>query len=355
MSRDMAIQETDSGMFKAVWYVNRRRRTKTFSTGKLAESFIARRRIEKEQNAVFGITNDALLKDIVAQYRNEISKSDNSIARDNFILSRLSRFFTISRVFKVNQVSKGLISEYEIWRRKQGVCQRTINIDLKLLDAILNHAWKLDRIQYNPIAKYPYKKEVNHFTRFLTPEEVTAILDNAGDFKDAFYALLATGMRNSELCFLQYSDIEGRSIHIRTKQGFNPKWGRERWVSLGEDYANDSYLLRRLKGKPKDYCFPAAGQDRMKLYKALKTAVKRARLNAKGINIHLLRHTHISYMVADGVNLRSIMDNVGINDYKTLLRYSQALRGQLKNCSTFVATRHNANTPRFMAYPIEAQ
>ena len=53
--------------------------------------------------------------------------------------------------------------------------------------------------------------------------------------------------------------------------------------------------------------------------------------NQSEITPHTLRHTHISYMVARGLNLRTIMDAVGIDDYRTLLIYSQAVKNLKKN------------------------
>lgn len=360
-----SIKENPNGTWKAEWYVNRRRRQKTFSSHRLASDWLSKKRLESERGEVYDIKNKIPISDIIDLYKKNVEKSAASIERDGFIRARWLQWLPAAGIRYVSDLSKREIADYERHRRKDKVGQRTINIDIKYLNAALNYAWKIDEIDYNPIAKYPYKREDSNFQRFLTFQEIDAILlqSRQDGLYDAVYTGLTLGLRCEEICFLERSDLKDGQIQLRKKdvwfihQGkkknrkWAPKWSRERWVSLNEEYANDHYI-DKIMGSADGYCFPHRCYDDGRPYtrdffaKAFRKIVDRARItvngqqrpidNAKEINVHTLRHTHISYMVArvgldKNINLRNIMENVGIGDLKTLIRYTKVVKNLGKN------------------------
>lgn len=323
----MSIKSNISGSYTAVFYDKRRRRRKTFTTHKLAEMFLSKKRLEKENDFVFGRTNKLGVEQLFKDYLSEVKKSAESVERDKHILRRWKEFLSYFNIKSVSQINKGLIADYEKRRKEDGVCQRTVNIDLRFLDAAINHALKFDRIAFNPIAKYPYKPDNKPFGRYLTAQEIELLLVNSGSHFDAIYTLLATGMRTSELCNLEGKDVKDGIIHIRPKKIkgvlWSPKWGRERFITIN-DYVKDSYINSVLDKQ--GLIFPEYHQSRDLLYKTLKRIIMKSGIEKpQEVCTHTLRHTHISHMVANNVNLRLIMSNVGINDFKTLLRYTQAV------------------------------
>ena len=317
-------------------------------------------RLRRERERVHGKENNIPLQDLIEDYRKDVKKSDNSNARDKLILERWNKFFKNNRIKYVSDLDKKVIKKYERLRLEdivpgdegKTISQRTANIDIKLLNAVLNHAWKYDAIAYNPIAKYPYAKESPSLQRYLRINEIEAILEEARrrELFDIFYAILTLGMRAEEACFLQYGDIEHKTVaHIRPKrvwffndsgkrvvEDWAPKWNKERRTDFGKNYIDDDYLQEALsRGKSDEYCFPRPdrkGQPftRHTLYDAF-SAIARA-TKILDANIHTLRHTHISYMVARiGLDKRitfpAIMDNVGISDLKTLMGYTKTVKG----------------------------
>jgi len=345
----MAIIKNPSGTFTAVYYVNRRPRQETFLTYKNAELFLMKKTLERESRVIHGPTNEAGLDELIEDYLAEVKKSKASQERDRYILPKLKAWLLKYGVTTVNHINKDIISRYDSYRTKS-VSQRTVNIEIRLLSAILNHAWKNDRIASNPIGNYKYKADEKPFPRWLTAQEINAILEKAKEYDcfPIFYAFLTCGLRLTEATYLQGSNIEGNLIHIKGKvvngEAWNPKWNRERWIELGKDYLDDKYLLKYLKSVNNDaFCFTHRHYQDSRKYpertvqKLFKTILRSAKIrNIEEISVHTLRHTHVSYAVArvgldKRFSLRTIMENVGIGDYETLLRYSQAVRGLTEN------------------------
>lgn len=336
-----SIQKNPNGTFTAFYYVNRRRRQKTFSSKRLAEDFLLKQRLDREKDEIYGKSNDVSIIPLIKEYRREVKKSHNSMKRDDLIEERVVRWLNERSVSKVSHLNKSVFAGYEKWRGD--VSYRTIEIDMKFLVAALNHAWRYDKIAFNPLAKYRYKSMPPPFSRFLELEEIQSLLKAAKaiGIHDIIYCSLTCGMRSEELCFLESSDYKGGMIHLRKKTidlpdgraEWEPKWGKERWTDLGRDYANDKYLQRIFK-QSSGLVFTNKGKmfTRDALHHRVKKACKESGITRYSeINVHTLRHTHITYAVARGINLRTIMGNVGINDFSTLLRYTQAVRNLGRN------------------------
>jgi integrase len=334
-------------------YINGRRHQKKLSTRKLAEDWLAKQKLELERDEIYGRGDRILFSTLVSQYRKEKTKAKSSTDRDKYILDRVLPWFKKNDVEYVADITKGLMSEYEGHRRTAGVIQRTINIDIKQTAAILNHALKRDRIKYNPLAAYPYQSDAAPFARVLSSKEIDALLGACRGFENMMiYTALTLGMRNEEVIYLEFSDVKNNIVHLgkkmvwdinKGKREWNPKWGRERWTPLNKEYVNDELLIKFFSGKKSGYCFPnprykdGRPMDRSRFLKIVKRAALKAKIKDwREINAHTLRHTHISFMVArvgldKSITIRHIMDYVGINDYKTLMGYTKAVKGLSSN------------------------
>ena len=99
---------------------------------------------------------------------------------------------------------------------------QTVNDYISTLSHVFSTAVKERRIDYNPcIVVKPLKRTEPHardtIHRALTPEEVTAFMDEAEKnsfYYDVFRLALATGMRVGEIGALTLSDIKGGFINI---------------------------------------------------------------------------------------------------------------------------------------------
>lgn len=338
------IKTLDSGSHQVIYYVNRIKKKKTFKSLKVARDFEAKMRIDKERELVYGRDNKVLIKDLIDDFLTLKKKKASSVDRDKLSLRHIEDYLNDKGVLSVNNLSKDLLRRYEVTRRDK-VKQRTINLETGALIAVLNFALRNDRIASNPLAFYEKPKTTPKFKRYLTEQEIELIYHQLPDqiSKDIFYTLITLGLRSSELCHLKYSDYKDGVLHLAQKEiddeEWSPKWHMERFVHVRHGYISDSRIERILSTTTNgadNYVFLNKLRvrfDRNHLYRKF----KRLFLEMKGLknpnelNLHTCRHTHITYAVARGINIRTIMENVGINDYKTFMRYSKAVVGLREN------------------------
>lgn len=133
------------------------------------------------------------------------------------------------------------------------------------------------------------------------------------------YLLCITGGRFSEIQRLQADDlnVEDNSLFLRgTKTETSP---RTIVISL-EDV---SFILKRLSDYPGDTPLMISNNA---VTKSLRNIVKKFELDKSHITLHMLRHTHCSVLINDGVDIHYVSKRLGHKDISTTLKtYSHLL------------------------------
>jgi integrase/recombinase XerD len=132
--------------------------------------------------------------------------------------------------------------------------------------------------------------------------------------------LYATGLRASELCHLQVTDIDSARMVLCIRQG---KGQHDRCVMLSPRLLA---LLRQYwqRYKPRTWLFP--GQDRTQplarktVYLLCRDAGVKAQLGT-AVYPHLLRHAFASHLLEAGVDLRRLQLLLGHQSLRTTSRY----------------------------------
>jgi integrase/recombinase XerD len=168
-----------------------------------------------------------------------------------------------------------------------------------LYEMTLGRPWMVEYI--------PYPKRPKTLPVILSHGEVQALLRAPRHLKHRLIlaTLYTTGVRVSELCQLQGTDIDSHRMVIRVRQG---KGQRDRQVGLSPDLLP---LLRRywkLYGL-QSWLFPGARVSdpitRHGVNHICHQAGQAAKLT-KPIYPHLLRHTYATHLLEAGMDLRSI-------------------------------------------------
>jgi len=157
-------------------------------------------------------------------------------------------------------------------------------------------------VEYIPSPKKPKTLPV-----ILSRDEVTALLLAPRHLKHRVIlaTLYATGVRVSELCQLQGTDIDSQRMVIRIRQG---KGKRDRFVMLSPDLLP---LLRRYWKlyQLRSWLFPGhritEPITRMSVARLCTQAGRAAKLT-KAVYPHLLRHSFATHLLEAGVDLRRI-------------------------------------------------
>lgn len=170
----------------------------------------------------------------------------------------------------------------------------------------------------------------------LSMEEVEALLaqPQPADFlgardKAALELLYATGMRVSELCKLQVSDLNDQFVKVKGKGK------KERIIPVGKKAieAVDHYLIHfRGAGESPFLFLSTRGKpvSRVTLWGRIKIYGRAAGIS-KTISPHTLRHSFATHLLENGADLRVIQDMLGHEDIGTTDRYTHVTGSRLKN------------------------
>ena len=133
------------------------------------------------------------------------------------------------------------------------------------------------------------------------------------------YLLCITGARFSEIQRLQTIDLnrEDNTLYLRgTKTDTSPRTV----VLSAEDI---DFILKRLNEYPGD---TPLGISNNAVTKSLRSIVERFDLDKEHITLHMLRHTHCSVLINDGVDIHYVSKRLGHSSISTTLKtYSHLL------------------------------
>lgn len=258
------------------------------------------------------------------------------------------KFFNLFRQEKLRNVSEQTMHNYEsrinFWERTHQGPQHftplsydriiekineillrpsTVNQYLVCLKQIYRFAIKLNLIRDNPTFEIKLSKKGGRKPpRYFTKEETRKIIQNSNEYySDLFQVFLYTGMRMSELRYLEWTDIDfdNEIIKIKIKEGFTPKNKKQRSIPIHSSVKR--ILLKRRKEN--GLVFPTQQGElspSITWYSYLKRLLKR--LDIKNASIHTWRHTFASWLTIEDVTMRKIAELLGHSKIETTMIYS---------------------------------
>lgn len=222
-------------------------------------------------------------------------------------------------------------------------------------------AWALETgaVQRSPAAEFvtelppklpPRYLTADEFDRLLTAcaERLNEVNDRGGSPDDGawwvplFTFAVWTGLRNSELRFLRWQDVDLRDgvVRVVKSEVFTPKWGKGRVIPLlpeARAALTDGHPYPNADRSPGAWVWPSphagrrmsrgrkrTGQlNRESLASAFRQAADRAGL-PEAMTMHSLRHTFASWMVQAGMPLPDIQRLMGHRNIATTTIYAHA-------------------------------
>lgn len=198
-------------------------------------------------------------------------------------------------------------------------------------------------ININPATNALLPKFITKPKESLPPEDITKLLQTAKEYqakpttitKNVFPLIslaINTGMRRGELAALRWADIDLESHIINIKHSIMEINGRcfldtpKTESSLRTIYISPA-MTEILRGHQQvangEYVFPATTNPNKPMIPSnisrfFYTVMKKAEL--KG-GIHITRHSHITQLAENGVNIKTIQDRAGHSQVSTTLGY----------------------------------
>jgi integrase len=214
---------------------------------------------------------------------------------------------------------------------------KTVGHVHQLLRRALGHAAQWGVIAQNPAALVRPPRVTQTEIEIIREDEIKVVLDALRDRNPPLYTIatlaLATGMRRGELLALRWKDVDldGGKLRIeqsleQTKAGLRfkapkTKHGR-RTVTLPASAVSDlvahwkATAEQRLalglgRSGPDDLVFAMWDGSPHKPNTLTMTWLRASQVTGRRINLHALRHTHASSLIAAGVDILTISRRLG--------------------------------------------
>ena len=235
-----------------------------------------------------------------------------------------------TRCKHIKSTNNGIIEELT----DKKLSNETINHIIFLCGAIFEYMVDSDVIAKNPVKKVSKMPKDVKESVFLTAEECNKLFEVAKVKNENLYLVLltsiVTGMRQGEVLALTWDDIDFNSNTISVNKTYSkgvlgkPKTNSSiRIVKISPKLA---HLLKehKLKAKPSNLNLVFSNEagnyidSRNLVNRFFKPCLKEAEL--KDITWHELRHSCITALAEEKVNLKSIQKQVGHSSENTTLR-----------------------------------
>jgi integrase len=248
----------------------------------------------------------------------------------------------------LTRISTDSVRTYIVERKKAGVANKTVNLEIGVLRGVLKRAkrWHLFSDEIKPL---PVRHEVG---RVLNPDEKLKLQTTAAnnpDWENAYLAMtlaLNTTMRACEVKGLQWKDVDFLERAVTVRQSKTDA-GR-RVIPLNNDAWEAILTLyhraQKVAGsEPSHYVFPACENghvDPTTPQKSWRSAWRSLRKEAglAGLRFHDLRHHAITELAESGASEQTIMAVAGHVSRQMLEHYSH-IRLEAKRRAVEVLTQ----------------
>ena len=222
-----------------------------------------------------------------------------------------------------------------------GLKGRSVARHITTIRNLYKHLLEHNAVESDPTEFLTAPKIGSTLPKYLNHDQVDNLLDIADAGKPnqvrnqaMLHLLYASGLRVSELCGAQLSDIELNLGMIRVMG----KGGKQRLVPMGAEaiQAIEAYLNSArpelLAGRASKYLFITARGSRLTrqgFWKLLGERGKRAGI-FRGLTPHVLRHSFATHLIEGGADLRSVQTMLGHADISTTQIYTHVARTRLR-------------------------
>ena len=257
------------------------------------------------------------------------TKRPKTVDNDCRIWQRFSNWLAIRNIKYVDQITSQLFETYRLYLQNEGLQKNSINIAHRHISSILSFAVRQGFIESNPLRKVKKFKIEQKAPKFLSKEEIAAVLKSAENHSREMHLVFALGIyggfRRSEIANARWEwfDFENEIIVIQPFKKFIPKSHRMRPIPMNN---NLKRILLKFKDS-KDFLFNSNIPEDQRInllrydFKNGFRSVKRA-AGIEWVTPHILRHTFASHLAKAGVSLYKIQQWLGHNDPKTTMIYA---------------------------------
>jgi integrase len=148
-----------------------------------------------------------------------------------------------------------------------------------------------------------------------------------------FEFFLMTGMREQEVMYAYWSDVNFKQATVRVShkpdRGWTPKAYKEREIPIPSNLVDSLKTLKANANKACDLVFPTSGcNPKLNFLDDLKAVAERAKLKKNNFWLHKFRATFATRCLWAGVDLRTVQQWLGHSDMESTMRYLKPARNE---------------------------
>ena len=253
-------------------------------------------------------------------------------------LNQFLEFYEENDKSNSNNLTERVIKRYLMYLSDSGIEKRSISRKLSSVRGFLKFAYQNQLIDINPSVYVKNPKSNKTLPEVTTTDSILKIYKLADETEDnpelvkiIFELLYGCALRVSELCNLNYGDLDIKSKTLRVKG----KGSKVRIVPVGDksieiikiyfqkvDYLNNNDPLIKTKGGERIY--PRLVQRVTNKYLSKVSDIKKK-------SPHVLRHSAATHMLDNGADLMAVKEILGHENLSTTQIYTHVSVERLKS------------------------
>ncbi len=253
-------------------------------------------------------------------------------------LNQFIEFCNLRNKFTSIDLTEKFIKKYLMQLSETGLDKRSISRKLASVRGLLKYAFQNQIINSNPVAYIKNPRSNKKLPEVTTTESILRIYDLADEAEDEpervkiiFELLYGCALRVSELCDLNFGDLDIKSHTLRVKG----KGSKMRIVPVGQksieiieeylnitNHENNNEPLIKTKGGNRIY--PRFVYRIINNYLSKVTDIKKK-------SPHVLRHSAATHMLDRGADLRAVKELLGHENLSTTQIYTHVSVERLKS------------------------
>lgn len=261
----------------------------------------------------------------------------------------------------LHEIGTDKLQQFRSWKKNQPVrnikeksksrliSTTTVNRILEVFRSIYFMArddWRVEVADINfKKVFFPAKDREVHY---LTKSEIGRIINFATEkhTKNMILFAFLTGLRWSNISNLKWSDIDMDKRIIINRVKSKKEGGQLLYTEIHDE------LFEFLLSLPREgaFVFMCAGNQVKSIRRSFKTACKRANITLpKGQSIHIMRHSHITYLLEQGVPVHIVKEAAGHTNINTTMRYTHVVSKVKRNALNSAFRSKNGQMSDFVA------
>lgn len=309
-----------------------------------AKTALERLRTQRSDNTLPVLGRTPIFSQFVKTYIDHIRagtaekmKRESTIAKEESGLNRWAEHLGSLRLDKIRRAH---VNSFLATRKRKGMSNRTVNIDVIIFRNLMKHAIDEGHIQTLPTQNLRPLKVAQKKRHLFTPENletlctvafakrkndkgaIVAVTKNAQELVDYLKLLAFSGARRNEALRLRWKDVDFQHEQLTIGAEGDVKNSKARVVNFNSNLEAHLRDMHKRRAPDSQWLFPSPQRGDKDIHaKSFRESMELAREAAEleSVGFHDLRHLFISFCVMSGIDYMTIARWVGHQDGGVLI------------------------------------